>query len=130
MSVPNPFDVPHWCNVSTWESITNTPEYRITYELVQKINGYHAWFADRPRFAFLYDQLSRSSASILLNFCEAFGKGRGFYQSALLISRGEAYETAASISICPDEVREKLRPLILQLLPLLSKRVADAPSKS
>jgi four helix bundle protein len=129
MPTPSPFDVPNWCSVTTWESITATREFQIAYDLCQRVEAFHTWLLDRPRFHFLFDQLSRSAVSTLLNYSEAFGKGRGYYQSAMLIARGEAYETAASISICPSEIRDQLKPLILELLPLLSSRAATAPTK-
>ena len=74
------------------------------------------------RFGGWYDQISRSSQSILLNAVEAHGKGRGYYLSALMIARGEAYETYASLAIAPPGF-DDLVPLAKEICLLISKKV-------
>lgn len=113
-----------------FEDVANTTEYQLATKLVDSVQALHPYFAERPRFASLYDQLTRSTQSVLLNFAEAIGKGRGFYTNSLYVSRAEAYEASATLDICPKDVRTHLYPLAVELTRLLTARIKAAPTKS
>jgi four helix bundle protein len=125
----NPNDIPNFLKKTTWEFVEDTEEFQAASHLINRIIELAPIFLEKPRLHSLYDQLTRNSQSILHNLCEAFGKGRGYYQSALLIARGEAFETCASISICPAEIRDELKPLAIKITQLLTSRILDCAQK-
>lgn len=65
-----------------------------------------------------WNQIDRSTLSIVGNIAESIGRGRGHAISACLIARGELFETLSLISGkgCPPEASEALRDLIPQLI--------------
>lgn len=119
---------PSWLD-TTWEDVTRTTEYTLAQKLIARVQELGSYFSERHRLASLYDQLTRNSQSILHNYCEAFGKGRGFYASALWIARGESFECCGSLSICPKDIRDELLPLAVELTRLISDRIKAAPPK-
>jgi four helix bundle protein len=126
---PSPFDLQRWLQETTWQRITETEEYRLTTELLASIDQAFPWFCERPKYASLLDQLSRNSASIRLNFCEALGKARGHVLSSLLIARGECMECLATVTILPERFRSQWTPLLLKILEALDKRISRLPTK-
>lgn len=124
----DPYNVVEWINSTDWLDVEGTKEYKLATEV-------HRAIAEAfPRVPSLYlswhDQAFRSSQSVIHNYCEAMGKGMGWYSSALLIARGEAYETMAGLhmapsNLLPDDIKEKQK----ELLKLLSTRIQQTPPK-
>lgn len=125
----DPYTIKTFIPETTWDKIEATEDYKLAHHIAQHILDSYPYIAERPRWAAWYDQVQRSSMSTLQNLCESFGRAQGYYRSSLMIARGEAYETAASISIGPKEICQELKQPILDLLKLLSKRILDAPEK-
>jgi four helix bundle protein len=120
---PNPTDIPEWVKSTTWNHVEDLEEYQLAKHLSDKLQLAHPYIAERPRWASWYDQITRSSSSVLLNFCEAIGKGKGWYANSLCIARGELYETLASLAIGPKEITEELKPVAKKLSELLADRL-------
>jgi len=109
-----------------FDAIHTSPLILAAKELHESIAATHAFcVATEPRWASLYDQVSRSSSSVYLNLHEANGRLRGHWLNSMLISRGEAYETAAGLSIGIPQWRELL-PLAKQIIQGINKEIREA----
>lgn len=111
-----PFDLKAFIQQTPLEAIMDTNGIKLAIKLNEGIQAAWTYCAERPRWANWWDQISRSSSSIVLNLAEAYGKGRGYFCNAAMIARGEAYETAAALVIGPKDVCEPLLPLAKQLV--------------
>jgi four helix bundle protein len=125
----SPFNLNEWLQASTWQRITETAEYQLATELINRIDAAYIFFCERPKYSAIHDQLLRNSSSILLNFCEGMGKSRGFVLSACLIARGEAMECLATASILPKQFRDDWTPLLLKIVAALDARISRLPTK-
>ena len=125
----DPHNIPDFIKETGWTHIENLEEYQLAKQLTEGIRDSFGSIADRPRWASWYDQVSRSSQSVLLNFAEALGRGKGWYSNSLMIARGELAETAASLSIGPKEVCDPLKPVATRLYKLLGERIVRTPGK-
>lgn len=129
MDVIDPHAIPSFIDMTGWTQIENLEEYRLAKQLAEGIREAFGQVAEKPRWAAWYDQVSRSSQSVLLNFAEAMGRGKGWYSNSLMIARGELAETAASLSIGPREVCDPLKPVATRLYKLLGERIVQTPGK-
>jgi len=122
----DPHNIPDFIAATGWVKIESLPEYQLATEIATTIQ---AGAANIPcRFGAWYDQISRSSQSVLLNFAESLGRGKGWYSNSLMIARGELAETIASLSIGPPEYTH-LKPRALELYRLISERIVRTPGK-
>lgn len=122
----NPYD-PAFVNM-TVEDVRSQPEYKLALKLAKQVQRLAPVFTEKYKLASLFDQLTRNTQSVLLNFCESYGRGRGHYQSALWIARGEAFEVVAALDLSPDEVSQHLLPAAEELCGRLSERIKNCPA--
>jgi four helix bundle protein len=123
----DPHNVPEWIRATDWLDVERTPEYILASEIHKTIA--EAYARVPAQYLPWYDQVFRSSQSVIHNFSEAIGKGMGWYSSALMIARGEAYEVAASLAIGPKDVVGDLKGKQLELIRLLNARILASPQK-
>ncbi len=124
----DPNDTKSWIKKTDWLDVEKTPEYRLAIHIHQTIA--QAYARVPAHYAAWYDQIFRSSLSVVNNFSEAIGKGKGWYSSALMIARGEAYETASSLAVSPqDLLPSDTKEKQILLMKLLSNRILAAPVK-
>lgn len=120
---PDPAQLRYWIETTTLDYVMAQPEVLLAIELAEKIQSLFPYFAERPRWSHIFDQASRASQSCALNMCEAYGKGRGYFTSAMMIARGELYETGAALTLGPQEVCAPLLPLVKATANALDKRL-------
>jgi four helix bundle protein len=120
----DPTDIKQWAKKTSWEAIEQLEEYQLALLITTKLQEAFPVVAERPRWASWYDQISRSSSSVLLNLSEAYGKGKGWFQNSLCIARGELYETLASLAIGPKEITEPLKETAKKLSQILSNKIS------
>lgn len=122
----NHTDLPTALSLTEFETIHDSPTIQAAKLLHQGITATHnLCVAECPRWASLYDQCSRSSSSVYLNLHEAAGRLRGHWLNAMLIARGEAYETAAALAIGPTQWHD-LRPLAKQVISGINEAIGKA----
>jgi four helix bundle protein len=119
----DPTDIKQWVKETSWDSIEQLEEYQLALHITTKLQEAFPFISERPRWASWYDQISRSSSSVLLNLSEAYGKGKGWFANSICIARGELYETLASLAIGPKEIAEPLREPAKKLSQILSSRI-------
>lgn len=125
----DPHDIRQFVKVTDWAFVESMEEYKLAKHIYEQVEAAWPQIAEKPRLASLYDQLQRSASSVLLNFCEAMGKMKGWYVNSLCITRGELFETAACIAIFPGNIFNDLKPTVRKLIDILNDRIANAPQK-
>jgi four helix bundle protein len=120
----DPTDIKKWAKQTSWQSVEQLEEYQLALHITTKLQEAFPLISERPRWASWFDQISRSSSSVLLNLSEAYGKGKGWFANSLCIARGELYETLASLAIGPKEVTEPLKEPAKKLSQILSQKIA------
>ena len=119
-------DLPTALSLTEFDAIHNSPTVQAAKQLHEAINLTHALcVAECPRWSSLFDQCSRSSSSVYLNLHEAAGRLRGHWLNAMLIARGEAYETAASLAIGPKQWQD-LKPLAKTVISGINEALKNA----
>ena len=119
-----PHDIPRFLRQTTWPMIEDTEIYQTTKAIHETIRDSFGYCQEHQRFKIVQEQATRSSLSILNNFCEALGKGKGNTAQILMIARGEARECAASIAVGPPTWKE-LRPQILRVIEMIDQTITN-----
>lgn len=96
--------------------------YQAAVKLAQDVQDLHAFVAETPRWASLFDQAQRASSSVALNYGQGLGKLKGHCGSDWLCARGELIETIAALTIGPPSFKA-LAPAAKELYRLLDRRL-------
>lgn len=124
----NPYLIMDAMSRTTIDDIENDPVYQQAIALAEQVQALHHIALESPRWAGLFDQVSRSSSSIALNIAQGWGKLRGFTQSDWLCSRAEAAETYAALTILPKPF-QVLKPALKKLYRDLDAAILNLPNK-
>ena len=118
----DPYEVKDAVKLTSIDDLEADEVFIKASKLALDVQGLFSFVAECPRWRDLYDQIQRSSASVLANFSEGWGKIRGHCSSAWLIARGECSETLANLTIAPKNFRD-LKPQCKEVYKLLDAKI-------
>src|SRR5262249_33830033 len=93
-------------------------------ELHKRIQALWPEVSDRGRLADWYQQVYRSSLSVVRNSCESFGKGKGWTVNSMLGARAEASGTSGALTAAEIQGAVDLLPLAKQVIEELNTVIA------